>query len=132
MSKQRVQSGSPYEAQFGYCRAVRAGDRIFVAGTAPIGPGGETVGVGDPEAQARRCLRVIGEALEGLGAGMEDVVRTRLYLTRREDWEAVARVHGEVFGSIRPVCTLVVVAGLLDEAWRVEIEAEAVVDQKIQ
>ncbi len=124
--RQRVSSGAPYEPQFGYCRAVRDGDRIFIAGTAPIAPDGTPFAPGDPTAQTQRCLDIIQEALQSLGASLNDVVRTRLYLTRRDDWQAVAQVHGQVFADIRPACTLLVVAGLLDPQWLVEIEAEAV------
>ena len=92
----RIGSGSPYEELCGFCRAIRVGDTIHVAGTAPIGPDGKTVGRGDPAAQARRCLDIIKQALEGLGSGIGDVVRTRMYLTRMEDQELVGRIHGEM------------------------------------
>lgn len=127
MDRQRRFSASPYEKQFGYCRAMRVGDRILVSGTAPIGPGGGTVAPGDPYGQAWRCFQIIEEAIEGLGGALEDVVRTRMYIVDRDDWSLIARAHGDVFGSIEPVTTLVVVAGLLDPVWRVEIEAEAVI-----
>ncbi len=123
-----VTSGSPYEAKVGFSRAVRAGAMVSVAGTAPIGPGGVTVGVGDAAAQTRRCLEIIAAALEGAGASLRDVVRTRIFLTRIEDWPAVADVHGEYFGSIRPASTVMQVAGLIDRNWLVEIEADAVVE----
>lgn len=122
----RYTSGSPYEPRIGFCRALRTGDRILVAGTAPLGPDGVLVGPDDPHTQMRRCLEVVANALAALGGRLTDVVRTRVYLTRRDDHEAVARAHGEIFGAIRPVSTFVVVAGLLDPAWRVEVEAEAV------
>jgi enamine deaminase RidA (YjgF/YER057c/UK114 family) len=121
----RVSSGSPYEARIGFSRAVRAGDRILVSGTAPIWANGSVDP--DPEAQARRCLEIIVAALREAGAGPEHVVRTRIYLTDAGDWEAVGRAHGEVFSAVRPAATMVVVAGLLDPRWKVEIEAEAVV-----
>jgi enamine deaminase RidA (YjgF/YER057c/UK114 family) len=127
MSRTRISSGSPFESSVGFSRAVRVGDRVVVAGTAPIGPDGQTAGVGDPAAQARRCLEIIQTALEETGASLEDVIRTRTYLTSAEDWEAVGRVHGEFFGRTRPASTMVVVAALLDPSWRVEIEAEAVI-----
>jgi enamine deaminase RidA (YjgF/YER057c/UK114 family) len=104
---------------------VRVGDRILVSGTAPIGPDGACVGPGDAYLQARRCLAILVEAIEALGGRAGDVVRTRIYLTRPEDWDPVGRAHGEVFGSVRPAATMVVVAKLLDPAWLVEIEAEA-------
>jgi enamine deaminase RidA (YjgF/YER057c/UK114 family) len=110
----------------GFCRAVRVGDRVVVSGTAPIRPDGSVDD--DPGNQARRCFEIIVAALRELGAGPEHVVRTRTYLTRAEDWEAVGRAHGEVFQEARPASTMVVVAALLDPRWRVEIEAEAVVD----
>jgi enamine deaminase RidA (YjgF/YER057c/UK114 family) len=124
MTTRRVSSASPYEPTVGYCRALRVGDRISVSGTAPIGDDGEPFAPGDPEAQMRRCLEVAGRAVEELGGTLQQAVRTRMYLTRREDWEAVARAHGEVFGPVRPVATAVVVAGLVDPAWLVEVEVE--------
>lgn len=124
----RVTSASPFEDLFGFCRAMRAGDRVLVAGTAPIGDDGETVAPGNAAAQARRCFEIIGRALAELGASHADVVHTRMYLTRMEDWEAVGRVHGEVYGEARPVATMVGVDALIDPDWRVEIEAEAVID----
>jgi enamine deaminase RidA (YjgF/YER057c/UK114 family) len=114
-------------ATVGYSRAVRVGGMVSVAGTAPVMPDGA-----DPPAdaygQARRCLEIVAAALAELGAGPEHVVRTRTYLTRAEDWEEVGRAHGEVFGQARPATTMVVVAGLLDPRWLVEIEADAIVD----
>ena len=121
-----VTSGSPYEAQFGFCRAVRVGNLVAVAGSAPLGPDGRTVGRGDPAAQARRCLDIIAAALERAGASLGDVVRTRVLLTRIADWQAVAAVHGEYFAAIRPVCTVAEVSALIDPDWLVEIEADAV------
>jgi enamine deaminase RidA (YjgF/YER057c/UK114 family) len=125
VARQRISSGSPFEPVAGFSRAVRAGDRVVVAGTAPIWPD-DTV---DPsvEVQTRRCLEIIGAALAEAGSGYEDVVRTRLFMVDAEDFPVIARVHGEVFGEVRPACTGVVVAGLLDPRWRIEIEAEAVV-----
>jgi enamine deaminase RidA (YjgF/YER057c/UK114 family) len=123
-----VSSGSPYEARVGFSRAVRAGAIVSVAGTAPLGPDGNTVGHGDAAAQARRCLEIITAALKDAGASLRHVVRTRILLTRIEDWPAVASVHGEYFRAIRPVCTVVQVSGLIDRDWLVEIEADAVVD----
>jgi enamine deaminase RidA (YjgF/YER057c/UK114 family) len=122
-----VSSGSPYEPRVGISRAVRAGPLLVVSGTAPLGPDGRTVGVGDAGAQARRCLEIIQRALESGGATLADVVRTRILLTRIEDWEAVARAHGEVFRDIRPANTIMQVARFIDPDWLVEIEADAVV-----
>jgi enamine deaminase RidA (YjgF/YER057c/UK114 family) len=124
-----VSSGSPYEARVGFSRAVRTGAVVSVAGTAPLGPDGTTVGRGDAAAQARRCLEIVAAALEGAGASLRHVVRTRILLTRIEDWPAVASVHGEYFRNIRPVCTVMQVSGLIDRDWLVEIEADAVVDE---
>jgi enamine deaminase RidA (YjgF/YER057c/UK114 family) len=125
----RVSSGSPYEAPIGFCRAVRIGDRIVVSGTAPVWPDGQVDP--DPEAQAARCFEIIIDALGALGANPSDVVRTRMYLTDPADWEAVGRAHGAVFRDVRPAATMVVVAALLDPRWKVEIEAEAVVDRAV-
>lgn len=124
---QRVTTASPYEELFGFCRALRRGERIEIAGTAPIGPDGRTVGIGDPAAQARRCFEIIVAAVEQLGGSVSGVVRTRMFLTRIEDWETVGKVHGEFFATARPVATMVGVAALIDPDWLVEFEAEAVV-----
>jgi enamine deaminase RidA (YjgF/YER057c/UK114 family) len=124
--RRRVASGSLYEPLIGFSRALRVGDRVLVAGTAPIWPDGSCDP--DPGAQAARCLEIILAALAEAGAGPEQVVRTRMYLLDPADWEAVGRAHGEVFAGVRPVATMVVVAGLLDPRWRVEMEAEAVLD----
>jgi enamine deaminase RidA (YjgF/YER057c/UK114 family) len=121
----RVAAGSPFEPVVGYSRAVRAGDRVLVSGTAPIWPDGSCDP--DPEAQAARCFEIALAALAEAGAGPEDVVRTRMYLVDAADWEAVGRAHGAIFATVRPAATMVVVAALLDPRWRVEIEAEAVV-----
>ena len=124
--RQRVTSGSPFEATIGFSRAVRIGDRVVVSGTAPIWPDGEV----DPDvtAQARRCFEIIGDALERAGATLDHVIRTRTYLTDAAHAEAVGAVHGEVFGDVRPASTMIVVAGLLDPRWKVEVEAEAIVE----
>ena len=124
MQRQRISGHSPYEPVFGFSRALAVGDRVLVAGTAPVPPGGGAPPDG-PYAQARLCLDLIAEALAQAGASMDHVIRTRIYLTAREYWEEVARAHGEVFADIRPAATAVIVAGLLDPAWLVEIEAEA-------
>ena len=124
MERRLITGHSPYEAVSGFSRAVVAGGEVHVAGTAPIPAEGDP-----PESayeQARLCLEIVGGALERAGAGFVDVVRTRIYLTDAADWEEVARAHGEVFAEIRPASTAVVVKALLDERWRVEIEADAV------
>jgi enamine deaminase RidA (YjgF/YER057c/UK114 family) len=123
--RRRVSSGSPYEPVIGFSRAVRVGDRVLVAGTAPVWP--DDACPDDPAIQTRRCLEIMLAALAELGAEPRHVVRTRMYLTRADDWEAVGRAHGEVFGEVRPVATMVVVGALLDPRWRIEMEAEAIV-----
>jgi enamine deaminase RidA (YjgF/YER057c/UK114 family) len=125
VQRQRISGHSPYEPVFGFSRAVVAGDRVLVAGTAPIPPGG---GPSPAEAypQAKLCLELISEALDRAGTGLEHVIRTRMFLTDAVHWPDVARAHGEVFADIRPAATAVIVAGLLDPGWLVEIEAEAV------
>jgi enamine deaminase RidA (YjgF/YER057c/UK114 family) len=128
MARRRVASGSPYEKEFGFSRVVAVDDRVLVAGTAPIWEDGNVDP--DPAVQALRCLDIILTALAQVGAGPEHVVRTRIYLTDAADAQAVGRVHGKVFGDIRPVCTMVVVAGLLDPRWKVEIEAEAMLESR--
>ena len=123
--RRRVSSGSPYEPVIGFSRAIRVGDRVLVSGTAPIMPDG---GVDpDPGSQMRRCLQIVGAALDEAGAALEDVVRTRMYLVNGADAEAVGAVHGEFFGSVRPASTMIVVDGLLDPRWKVEIEVEALI-----
>lgn len=128
-NRQRVSSGSPWEPRLGSSRAVRAGNFISVAGTAPLGPDGKTVSLGDAPAQAWRCLEIIREALEALGASLGEVVRTRILLVRIEDWESVGRVHGEFFGEIRPATTVAQVVRFADPEWLVEIEADAVIGE---
>ena len=123
--RRRIASGSPFEPEIGFSRAVRVGPRVLVAGTAPIWPDGSCDP--DPAAQARRVLEIILAALREAGAGPEHVIRTRTYLTRADDAPAVGRAHGAVFGAVRPASTMVVVAGLLDPRWKVEMEAEALI-----
>jgi enamine deaminase RidA (YjgF/YER057c/UK114 family) len=123
VERRLIPGHSPYESVVGFSRAVVAGGEVHVAGTAPIPAEGDP-----PEGayeQTRLCLELVGEALGRAGVGFADVVRTRLYLTDADDWQEVARAHGEVFAEIRPASTAVVVKGLLDPRWRVEIEAEA-------
>ncbi len=121
--KQRVSSGSPLEPVLGFCRAVRTGKQIMVAGTAPIEPDGSTT-PGDAAAQMERCCQIIAQAIADLDGSIGDTVRTCIYLTDRADFDAVARVHGKWFGSARPACTTLIVAGFIRPEWRVEIEAE--------
>ncbi|MEN3335034.1 MAG: hypothetical protein V7641_4399 [Blastocatellia bacterium] len=127
--RQRVASGSPYEPRLGISRGVRAGRIIAIAGTAPLGADGKTTAIGDAAAQARRCFEIVAVALDPLGASLADVIRTRILLTRIEDWEAVALVHGEFFKDIRPVNTVMQVVRFIDSDWLVEIEADAVIDE---
>jgi enamine deaminase RidA (YjgF/YER057c/UK114 family) len=124
MDRRLVSGYSPYEGVAGFSRAVVAGGRVYVAGTAPIPPDGAPPPEGAYE-QAALCLRIIGEALEGAGSGLEHVVRTNIYVTDPAHWDEVARAHGETFRDTRPAATCVV-ARLLDDAWKVEIEAEAI------
>ncbi|HEU5448942.1 MAG TPA: RidA family protein [Acidimicrobiia bacterium] len=126
MQRQRVSSGSPFEPTIGFSRAVRAGQNVFVSGTAPIWPDGSCDP--DPAVQARRCLEIVLAALAEAGAGADDVVRTRTFLVDVADAGPVGAVHGEVFGEIRPASTMVGVAALLDPRWKVEIEADALID----
>lgn len=127
MDRQRVSTGTEWEDQVGYSRAVRTGDTVRVSGTTATDEDGDLVGGDDPYAQARQALGNVGRALEATDAGIEDVVRTRIYVTDADDWEAVGRAHGEVFGDVGPATTLVEVSRLVDPAMLVEIEAEAVV-----
>lgn len=127
--RQSISTGSPYEPIVGISRAVRIGNLVAVAGTAPLGPDGRTVGAGDPAAQARRCFEISKAALEQLGAGLENVIRTRILLTRIEDWRAVAEVHGEFFRDIRPVNTIMQVSQFVDPEWLIESEVDAVVSE---
>jgi enamine deaminase RidA (YjgF/YER057c/UK114 family) len=125
--RQRISSGAPFEASFGYCRAVRVGRRIWVSGTTSFDDDGNVVGPGDPRAQTERILAIIASALAQAGASLNDVVRTRIFTTDISRWEEIGAVHGKVFGDVRPASTLVEVPALIDPELMVEIEAEAVV-----
>jgi enamine deaminase RidA (YjgF/YER057c/UK114 family) len=125
MQRHNISSGSPYEPTVGFSRAVRVGDRVIVAGTAPIWPDGAVDP--DPGAQARRCLEIMLNALEEAGGRASDVVRTRMFITEAADGDRIGQAHGEIFSGIRPASTMVVVSGLLDPRWKVEMELEAVV-----
>lgn len=113
---------SPYEPVIGFSRAVRVGPHVMVSGTGPVGADDA-----DPAAQADQCLTIIAGILKQAGTSFEHIVRTRIYLTDRECWEAVARVHGKFFSLIRPAATMVIVAGLLDPRWKIEIEVDALI-----
>jgi enamine deaminase RidA (YjgF/YER057c/UK114 family) len=123
MSSERVASGSPWEPKVGFSRAVRVGDRVLSAGTAPVWPDGSCDS--DPEIQARRCFEIAMLALGRAGAATRHVVRTRMYITHAKYSDAVGRAHRKYFGAVRPVATMVVVSGLLDKRWKVEVEVEA-------
>lgn len=124
--RQRVSSGSPFEPTIGFSRALRVGRNVFISGTAPIWPDGSCDP--DPETQTRRCLEIILAALAEAGGSARHVVRTRMFLTDASYADAVSRAHGAVFGEVRPAATMVVIVGMLDPRWKVEIEADAVLD----
>jgi enamine deaminase RidA (YjgF/YER057c/UK114 family) len=119
-----ISGGSPYEPIIGFSRAVRVGNVVHLAGTGPVGADNE-----DAAGQTRRIFAIAAEALAKAGARLEHVVQTRMYLTHAEDWEAVGRVHGEFFGTVRPAATMVVVAKLLNPAWRIEMEMDAAIPE---
>lgn len=125
MEHRLIASGSPFEPIIGFSRAVVAGHHVAVSGTAPVVTDGEPPS--DAYGQAKRCLEIVADALERAGATLADVVRTRTYLVDAADWQGVGRAHGEAFGEVRPASTMVVVKGLLDPRWLVEIEADAIV-----
>lgn len=127
MKRISVSSGSPFEATIGFARAVRIGDVVAVSGTAPVAEDGSVAAPGDGYGQMLRCLEIVAAALEGAGASLRDVLRTRVYLSDVEAWKGVARAHAEVFGEVRPASTFVGVARLLDPGWLVEVEVDAVV-----
>ncbi|UWZ82686.1 RidA family protein [Occallatibacter riparius] len=120
--RKNISGTSPYEPTIGFSRAVRVGNTVHVSGTGPVGADNE-----DAAGQTRRIFAIAEKALAEAGASFNDVVRTRMYLTHTEDWEAIGRVHGEFFANARPAATMVVVAALLNPAWRIEMEFEAII-----
>lgn len=128
MERQRVYSGAPWEERAGYCRALRAGNHIYVTGTVPLSDDGQPHAVGDAYGQAARSLEIIADAIGRLGAGREHVVRTRMYVTDISRWAEYSRAHAEFFGEHRPATTMVEVAKLIGDDFLIEIEADAVLD----
>jgi isochorismate pyruvate lyase len=126
-SFRRVFSGAPWEGEVGYCRALRAENHIYVTGTAPVAEGGGVHAPGDGYEQARRCWQIVARALEGLGAGLSSVVRTRMYVTDISRWRDYGRAHSEAFGDHPPATTMVEVKALIDPEMLIEVEADAVV-----
>lgn len=127
MKTERAHAASPFEKQYGFCRALRKGNRILVAGTGPVEEDGSTTPGGAAD-QARRCFAIAIKAIEELGGSARDVVRTRMYITDPDDADAIGQVHGDVFADALPVATMVVISGLVLPEWKVEIEAEAMLD----
>ncbi len=124
--RKNVSSGSPYEANIGFSRAVRVSQFLAVSGTAAIGADGNVACPGDVYGQTIHCLEIIGDAVTDAGFSMQDVVRTRVMLIDIGTWEEAARAHGEIFGNVRPACTFVEVQGFIDPEWLVEIEADCI------
>lgn len=128
MQRQNISSGSYLEPIIGFSRLVKIGKQISIGGTAPIGADGKCVGIGDVEAQTQRCFDIVEASLAQVGATFKDVVRTRLLLTDITQWEKAAKVHGQIFGEIRPVTIMMAVTGFVDPNWLIEVEVDAYLD----
>ncbi len=128
MSRQNISSGSQYEEPIGFSRAVKINNIISVAGTAPIAEDGSPAYPGDVYMQTKRCIEIMKKAIEEAGGRLENVIRTRVYLTDITGWEQAGKAHGEYFSSIRPACTFVEVSRFVDPEWLVEMEADCVVE----
>lgn len=125
----RAFSGAPWEAKVGYCRALRRGPHVWVTGTVAMDAAGGVFALGDPEAQARRCFEIIAQALEDVGATLQDVVRTRMFVTNIDHWEAFGRAHGAVFREYPPATTMIEISRFIGPDFLIEIEADAFVDE---
>ena len=130
MERKLISNGNPLEDVIGFSRAVKVGPYITVGGTAPVDKNGKTVGVGNPSTQTRQCIEIIKEALEQAGSGLEDVVRTRMILTRIEDWKEVIKVRAEYFKDIKPVDTIMQVSSFVNPEWLIEIEVDAIMSEE--
>lgn len=128
MKRKLISNGNPMEKIVGFSRAVRVGPYISIGGTAPVNSEGKTVGIGNPEEQARQCLEIIKDALEQAGSSLQDVVRTRVLLTNIEDWQEVIKVRAEYFADIRPVDTIMQISRFVNPEWLVEFEVDAIVE----
>ncbi|GJL80601.1 MAG: hypothetical protein DHS20C01_02350 [marine bacterium B5-7] len=131
MKRELILNGNPMESIVGFSRAVRVGPYISVGGTAPVDSNGNTVGIGDPAVQARRCIEIIKDALERAGSGLQDVVRTRVILTNIEDWKTVIDVRAKYFRDVKPVDTIMQVTRFVNPEWLVEFEADAIVADEV-